>query len=89
MNRIEHEAAPLREKNEAQNNGLVPSAVVWGFISLMFISEVVSTAFVVFKLTGIVDWTWKVTLIPVWFLVNLIVTATTFLLVIVLIKRKK
>jgi hypothetical protein len=89
MNRIEHEAAPLRGKDEAQNNGLVPSAVVWGFINLMFISEVASTAFVVFKLTGIVDWTWKVTLIPVWFLVNLIVTATTFLLVIVLIKRKK
>jgi len=89
MNRIEHEAAPLRGKDVAQNNGLVPSAVVWGFINLMFISEVVSTAFVVFKLTGIVDWTWKVTLIPVWFLVNLIVTATTFLLVIVLIKRKK
>jgi len=89
MNRIEHEAAPLREKNEAQNNGIVPSAVVWGFINLMFISEVASTAFVVFKLTGIVDWTWKVTLIPVWFLVNLIVTATTFLLVIILIKREK
>lgn len=89
MNRIEHEAAPLREKNEAQNNGLVPSAVVWGFISLMFISEVVSTAFVVFKLTGIVDWTWKVALIPVWILVNLIVSATTFLLVIIMLKRKK
>ena len=89
MNRIEHEAAPLRGKDEAQNNGLVPSAVVWGFINLMFISEVASTAFVVFKLTGIVDWTWKVTLIPVWFLVNLIVTATTFLLVIILIKREK
>lgn len=79
MHDIEHEAAPLRNEKRERDHEIVARAFVWVFIMLMALSEVAGLIFVILKLTQMVTWTWPVTLIPIWILLAMIVTAATLL----------
>jgi len=79
MHDIEREAAPLRKEKRERDHEIVARAFVWAFIMLMALSEVTGLIFIILKLTRMVAWTWPVTLIPVWILLAMIVTAATLL----------
>ena len=79
MHDIEREAAPLRNEKRERDHEIVARAFVWAFIMLMALSEVTGLIFVILKLTRMVTWTWTVTLIPIWILLAMIVTAATLL----------
>jgi hypothetical protein len=79
MHDIEREAAPLRNEKRERDHEIVARAFVWAFIMLMALSEVAGLIFVILKLTRMVTWTWPVTLIPIWILLAMIVTAATLL----------
>ena len=79
MHDIEREAAPLRNEKRERGHEIVARAFVWAFIMLMALSEVAGLIFVILKLTRMVTWTWPVTLIPIWILLAMIVTAATLL----------
>lgn len=79
MHDIEREAAPLRNEKRERDHEIVARTFVWAFIMLMALSEVTGLIFVILKLTRMVTWTWPVTLIPIWILLAMIVTAATLL----------
>lgn len=79
MHDIEREATPLRNEKRERDHEIVARAFVWVFIMLMALSEVAGLIFVILKLTRMVTWTWPVTLIPIWILLAMIVTAATLL----------
>lgn len=79
MHDIEREAAPLRNEKRERDHEIVARAFVWAFIMLMALSEVAGLIFVILKVTRMVTWTWPVTLIPIWILLAMIVTAATLL----------
>ncbi len=79
MHDIEREAAPLRNEKRERDHEIIARAFVWAFIMLMALSEVAGLIFVILKLTRMVTWTWPVTLIPIWILLAMIVTAATLL----------
>lgn len=58
------------ERNKSNNNGI-------GFIGLLTI------AFIVLKLTGVINWSWLWVLSPIWIMVALAI----LIIVIVLLKR--
>ena len=77
MTNIENEAAPLGKEKRVRDHEIVARAFVWAFIMLMALSEVVGMVFIILKLTRTVTWTWPVTLIPIWILLAMTVTAAT------------
>jgi len=77
MKNIENEAAPLRQGKRERNNDRFARAFVWACILLMALSEVTGIVFVILKAAKAVTWTWPITLIPIWILLAMTVTAGT------------
>lgn len=68
-----------RNKKRKRDHEIVARVFAWVFILLMAISEITGMVFIILKLTRAVMWTWPVTLIPIWILLAMIVTASTLL----------
>lgn len=77
MTNIENEAAPLREEKRKRNNDTIAQAFAWACILLMALCEVTGIVFIILKVAKAVTWTWPVTLIPIWILLAMTVTAGT------------